>query len=434
MMRRSPVRLLLLLFTITAFAVPAGGEVITVRKEVRQLLGSAMSQDDARIAAIAMAKRLALEEAGTYLETLSVVRNAELVQDEILALSSGVLKTEIVEEQPFMEGSAFGIRVVAMIRVDTTGLEERVKTLLADRVQMQRLKDSERRVKTLLARVKELEERMARMNAGASPEEKETLKTAFRENTHRLTAQQWYEKGTALWDSKKRRFDLPEKAIEYFGQAIRIDPGYPAAYNGRGIAYDDLKQHQRAIEDYDQAIQLDPDDATAYVNRGATNNNLKQYRRAIEDLDQAIQIDPDIASAYNNRGNAYKNLKQYRRAIEDLDVAIRLDPSLAGAYNNRGSVYGSLKQYQRSIEDLDMAIRLDPDLATAYGLRGIVYTLLRQDRRAIEDFGEAIRLDPDLAMAYVGRGFAHDALGEQEQAKRDWRRACELGEKQVCNR
>ena len=53
MTKRSLILSLLLLVMISAFAVPAGGEVITVRKEVRQLLGSAMSQNDARIVAIA---------------------------------------------------------------------------------------------------------------------------------------------------------------------------------------------------------------------------------------------------------------------------------------------------------------------------------------------------------------------------------------------
>jgi lipoprotein NlpI len=50
-------------------------------------------------------------------------------------------------------------------------------------------------------------------------------------------------------------------------------------YYNRGIAYDELGQHQRAIEDYTEAIRLEPDYDAAYNNRGIAylmqdNNNL----------------------------------------------------------------------------------------------------------------------------------------------------------------
>jgi seryl-tRNA(Sec) selenium transferase len=61
---------------LTFFCMPAIGEVIKVTHSVKQTFGGGQSPDDARIAAMAKAKREALEKAGTYIESLTVVKNS----------------------------------------------------------------------------------------------------------------------------------------------------------------------------------------------------------------------------------------------------------------------------------------------------------------------------------------------------------------------
>ena len=46
---------------------------------------------------------------------------------------------------------------------------------------------------------------------------------------------------------------LYAEAISHFDKAIQLDPAFAMAYNYRGLACQDLGQHQRAIEDYDKA-------------------------------------------------------------------------------------------------------------------------------------------------------------------------------------
>lgn len=47
--------------------VSAMGEILTIKHTVKQTFGGAQSPDDARISAMAKAKREALEKAGTYI-------------------------------------------------------------------------------------------------------------------------------------------------------------------------------------------------------------------------------------------------------------------------------------------------------------------------------------------------------------------------------
>jgi tetratricopeptide (TPR) repeat protein len=101
-------------------------------------------------------------------------------------------------------------------------------------------------------------------------------------------------------------------AIEDLNQAIRINPNYSFAYNGRGLAYACKAQYDRAIRDFDQAIRLYQDQAFA------------------------IPINPNFAQALSNRGAAYAFKGQYDRAIGDYDQAIRIIPDFADAFYNRG--------------------------------------------------------------------------------------------------
>ena len=49
-----------------------------------------------------------------------------------------------------------------------------------------------------------------------------------------------------------------EQAVDYYDEAIRLDPLYAEAYSSRGLAYVSLGQHERAIQDVDEAIRLNP--------------------------------------------------------------------------------------------------------------------------------------------------------------------------------
>jgi tetratricopeptide (TPR) repeat protein len=355
----------LLLLPVSAF-----GEIQNITHTVKQPFGGSQSPDDARISAIAKAKREALEMAGTYIESLTVVKNYQVDKDEILALSAGVLKAEVVSQKNYASDDAFGIEIIVNVVVDTSVLEEKVKKLLQDKTHLTQFKDAQKREQELLRKVGQLEEENRKLMANKQSTAK--LKKEFQDASRGLTAVDWHNQAVALWVDGK--YTDPKRAIEYSNNAIELQLDYAEAYIARGNAYKDLGQYQRAIEDYNEAIRLKPDDV-AFNNRGIAYTKLGQYQRAIEDYNEAIRLTPNLAAAHYNRGNAYYSLGQNQRAIEEFNVAIRLKQDYVDAYNNRGAAYLRLGQYQRAIEDYNEAIRLKPDYADAYANRGSAYLL-----------------------------------------------------------
>jgi tetratricopeptide (TPR) repeat protein len=268
--------IILLLFPISAF-----GEILTIKHTVKQTFGCGQSPDDARISAIAKAKREALEKAGTSIESLTVVQNSKVEKDEILALTAGVLKAEVLSQENYHTKDAFGIEIIVNVVVNTSVLEERVKKLLQDKTHLAQLKDTQKREKELLQRVAQLEEENRKLSANKQSTQK--LKKEFQQASQGLTAVEWFYKAGALWDGGK--YTDPKKAIEYLNNAIKLQPDLATAYYNRGIAYSNLGRLQRAIEDYNEAIHLKPNDAEAYTNRGGAyfmQGNKKLFCRDVQ--------------------------------------------------------------------------------------------------------------------------------------------------------
>jgi len=325
-----------LLTILLLLPVSASGEIQTITHTVKQPFAGSQSPDDARISAVAKAKREALEMAGTYIESITVVKNSQVDKDEILALAAGVLKAEVVSQKNYHTDDAFGIDVVVKVVVDTSVLEERVKKLLQDKTHLEELNQARKKGKELLERVAILEAKNRKLIA--KKQSTQELKEEFQQASRGLTAVDWHKQALALRDRGK--YSDPEKAIEYLNNAIKLQPDYAEAYFSRGNVYArDLGQYQRALENYNEAVRLQPDNTNAYYNRGTTYDRLGQYQHALEDYNEAIRLKPDFAMAYYNRGVDYNNLGQHQRALEDYNEAVRLKPDYAEAYNNRGLSY-----------------------------------------------------------------------------------------------
>src|SRR5215470_2813397 len=90
----------------------------------------------------------------------------------------------------------------------------------------------------------------------------------------------------------ERRGDA-DAAITQYTSAIQAgglsNDQLVAAYSGRGNAYHVKKDYERAIQDYGEAIRINPKYARAYSDRGGAYLDKKEYDRAIRDLNEAIR-------------------------------------------------------------------------------------------------------------------------------------------------
>ncbi len=109
--------LFLFLFMIPAFAV---ADVREITAEGSYIMGDGETPLAAEERALQKAKRAALEEAGTYVESYSKVENLQLTRDEVQVLASGIMDVTVLEKKRTMagEGLIVWVRISARIQTD----------------------------------------------------------------------------------------------------------------------------------------------------------------------------------------------------------------------------------------------------------------------------------------------------------------------------
>lgn len=458
------IRIFSILTVLIFFPSLVSAEILTYTHVVRQPFSGSQSPDDARTAAIAKAKREVLEKAGTYLDSIKIVKDHQLVQNQILALSSALLKAEVVSQKNYVSGESFGVEIEAKVCVDTATMEDRIKKFLEDRSSLEKAERLEQREKELLAKISELEQQNRLNDERRGPGKKKTkqkdLNKRLSETVTRLTALEAHRKALELWTGRK--FADPMRALELLNQAIRKDDHFADAYNNRGIVKGELGKWAEALSDCNEALRLDPERAESYLNRGTAYANLGKselaiedfqqaiqrnsnnplayydrgtafarigkYQEALQDFDKAAELSPNMASIYYNKGNTYIEMGEHLKAIRSYDEAIRHDPKIASFYFNRAVCYAVLGHFDRSLSDLDQAILLDPKDVTAYLNRGLALFKIEEYRKAISDFDHVLHFQQDERQAYKYRGLSYLMLGDDKQFCTDLQTACRIGE------
>ena len=188
----------------------------------------------------------------------------------------------------------------------------------------------------------------------------------------------------------------PNKALEYFDQAVQTNPNYAEALCYRGIVKTLLGDHQGSLDDFTKAIKLRPDYIEAFQKRGELKEEMGDLKGSKK----------DFAYAFFHIGwKKYKEGKS-KDAIKDFDEAIRLNPDFAKAYYDRGNVKYYMKDLQGAIGDYNKVIKLKPDFAEAYFNRGLAKQELMDMKGALEDYNKVIELKPNSIGAYYNRGIA----------------------------
>ncbi len=156
----------------------AGAEIKIFEREVEEVISANQSLDQVEAFALQKAKRLAVEEAGTYISSLTVVLNYQLKKDEVTALASGVVRAKIVGiPARRTENNVTHVKVKARIEVDTSILDRQIQEIMKEKGTLKRLEEEQKKVRELedkLANLKSSEvKRLEELNAQALALERE---------------------------------------------------------------------------------------------------------------------------------------------------------------------------------------------------------------------------------------------------------------------
>ena len=194
-------------------------------------------------------------------------------------------------------------------------------------------------------------------------------------NTANPEAYRLYLQGRFYWN-KRTEADL-NRSIEYFNQAIALDPAYALAYSGLADAYGVMpsyaedpqpeETYPKARAGAQKALEIDPTLAEPHATLGYILHEYDwNHAEAEKEFKRAIEIDQNYPSAHQWYGEYLMDMGRSDEAIAELKRALELDPLSAVIYNSLGNAYRRDHPYDEAIAQYQKAIEIDPKFLVAY--------------------------------------------------------------------
>jgi TolB-like protein len=241
-----------------------------------------------------------------------------------------------------------------------------------------------------------------------------------RRETTSPEAYQLYLKGRYFWE--KRTEEGLKKSIEFFQQAIDLDPAYAMAYSGLADAYAQLPGYgaTASMEVYPKAkaaaakaLALDDDLAEAHTSAATVLSYFEWDWAAAEDeYRKALALNPNYAAAHHRLGVHLAAMARADEAVSELHRAQEMDPLSLIINSLLGFAYFQAHQYDEAIDQLRKTIEMDRNFPPAREILAHVYAEKGMAAEAFAEFRESRRLsgDGEEKLAAYQRAFANSGL------------------------
>jgi len=233
-----------------------------------------------------------------------------------------------------------------------------------------------------------------------------------------------YLKGRALW--VKGGDKNTKKAIEYYQQAITVDPGYALVYAQLANSYSALitndvlpqkefgpKKEAAALK----AVELDDNLAEAHLAVAKVKIDAWDWTAAEREIKRALELNPNLVAAHRLYSQYHANHRRLEESVAELERARDLDPLSMSDSEVR---LITLTMYRQNAEAIDLAkkiLELNKSHPSAHERLGTLYVRVGQYREAIAAYQEAIKLGKDNAGTQMLLAEAYAHMGERDKAR-----------------
>jgi TolB-like protein/Tfp pilus assembly protein PilF len=243
-----------------------------------------------------------------------------------------------------------------------------------------------------------------------------TSKATVRRPTVNVDALTLYQKGRYFWN--KRTESNLDRGVEYFEEALKIDPGYPMAHVGLADAQNlygfyNLRPpgeaFPRAREAAERALALDSSLAAAHTSVAYVQfYHDWNWDEAEKTFLHAQSLDPSYAFAFSFHGNLLLALRRNEEAVARWTHSLKLDPLATIQNLGLGWAHYHAGQFEQAIESMRGALEMDPAFMVGHLFIGRAYEHAGQLDRAVSSFEKAAELSERMpnTLAELGRACA----------------------------
>ncbi len=262
-----------------------------------------------------------------------------------------------------------------------------------------------------------------KLNATLTDEEKKKLVVRPTQN---LEAFNVYMEGRYYYGFRKD--STLRLAINYFNQAIKLDPGFSKAYSGLADSYSALgyisyelpsnaflKAEAAALK----ALELDSTLADPHNSLGYIRFYYYwDWGPAEREFRKASELNPRYALAYDAYAYLLTARERFPEAKMAIDKALQLDPLSPQINTDKGFTLFYTHDYDQAIGVLKTALGIEPKNPLAHIWLGRSYQEKKMYEEAIAEYEKTLILIPEWPVALAAIGYVYGITGRQEQARK----------------
>lgn len=253
---------------------------------------------------------------------------------------------------------------------------------------------------------------------------------------------------------------MPEKAMEYFDNALEVEPKFADALNNIGVIFIGQNKWKQAVLILNKALEISPDNPVYLFNRGLASYYGERYDDAELFFGKALMVNPEYHNAglfliranllngkYQEAGNNidlmmkeysgdyqlvylkavwYERTGQTQKAVETLEKILEQYQDFLEGYQKLGLLYISLQKYDKAEKVYHRLTAVDPGDYESWINLGNIYMAEKKNFLAEKTFGRAINAAPGKAIVYHHRGMFFVNSGNFRGAASDYTSAVKL--------
>jgi serine/threonine-protein kinase len=210
--------------------------------------------------------------------------------------------------------------------------------------------------------------------------------------------------------------DGRRRALEYFNQAIELDPEYARAHAGlaethaysmmlAGAVSDELKT--QAHEAVQKALALDPGDGVVHavfaVIKSAT---AYDWSGAEAEMQRAVELSPNDTTALHWYAHLLMAVDRLDESMALSRRILEIDPLSPMMNTHLAAEHYCRRDYARAIDQAKKTAEMDPGYASVRGVLGMVYERMGRYAESVAAYAEGMALrgeTPEAIAAFRNR-------------------------------
>ena len=200
-----------------------------------------------------------------------------------------------------------------------------------------------------------------------------------------------YFKGRYFW--RQRTDEGLSRAIDYFKQAIELDPNYSLAYSGLADCY------------------------TAKITYGHSTSHATFSSQRAAAL-KAVELDPSLSEAHNSLAISHAQIDMFEEAEREFEIAVQLNSNYSTTHHWYAQALAVEEKFEKAIHEAEKARETDPLSPTTFMTLGFVYLLAGDIQNAVKNLEYFSEIDPNYLPTNLWLGLAYVAASKFNQGIR----------------